>query len=371
MRMSPETFDDVLALVGPYISKQSTKLRNPISSGERLALTIRYLATGNSQQSMSFSYRIGRTTVSSIINETCIAIWEALREKYLRPPSLPEEWKEISEEFLNLWNFPHCIGAIDGKHIAIQCPINSGSLYHNYKGFFSIVLMAICDAHYVFTFVNIGDFGSNNDSGILQNSIVGKSFASNALGVPDAEPEEGFDIPLPYYLVGDDIFALQKWLLRSYPRRSNLSEEQQIFNYRLSRARRVIENAFGILRARWQIFGRPIRASVQTVEVITKAAVCLHNYLRQTNSAGYCPTGFVDCEDASGTIKPGEWRGILRTEGGHGALQPIAPLRGRRHTNSAVEVRDALTKYFVSDEGSLPWQWDHIRSKGQMLDQED
>ena len=150
-----------------------------------------------------------------------------------------------------------------------------------------------------------------------------------------------------------------------------MSEDQQIFNYRLSRARRVIENAFGILRARWQIFGRPIRASVQTVEAITKAAVCLHNYLRQTNSAGYCPTGFVDAEDASGNIRPGEWRELLLREGGNGALQSIAPLRGRRYANSAVEVRDALTKYFVSDEGSLPWQLDHVRSRGQMLDQED
>ena len=74
--------------------------------------------------------------VSSIIKETCPAIWQVLNEKYLIGPKLPEDWENIPEQFMQLWNFPDCIGTIDGKHIAIECPINSGSLYHNYKGFF-------------------------------------------------------------------------------------------------------------------------------------------------------------------------------------------------------------------------------------------
>ena len=136
--------------------------------------------------------------------------------------------KSISEEFLTVWNFPHCIGAIDGKHIAIECPSNTGSLYHNYKGFFSVVLMAICDARYTFTLINIGDYGSNNDSGVLGNSEIGKALASNTLGVPDPETFEGFEKPLPYYLVGDDIFGLQIWLQRSYPRSRNPSEDPRL-----------------------------------------------------------------------------------------------------------------------------------------------
>ncbi|CAH3158975.1 unnamed protein product, partial [Pocillopora meandrina] len=114
--------------VSPLISKHTTKLREPVSATERLALTLRFLASGNSQQTMSFSYRVGRQTVSSIIKETCHAIWQVLNEKYLRAPSLPDDWEDIAEEFMQLWNFPHCIGAIDGKHIAIECPVNIGFL---------------------------------------------------------------------------------------------------------------------------------------------------------------------------------------------------------------------------------------------------
>ena len=91
--------------------------------------------------------------------------------------------------------------------------------------------MAICDAHYIFNFINIGDCGSSNDSGVLENSDVGKAFAF--LGVPDPAPVEDCDIPIPYFIIGDDIFALKTWLQRSFPGRSKLSEAQQIFSYRL------------------------------------------------------------------------------------------------------------------------------------------
>lgn len=100
MRMLPESFDYILSLVSPLISRQTTKLREPISAAERLALTLRFLASGNSQQSMSFSYRVGRQTVSSIIKETCRAIWQVLDEKYLSAPKLPEDWKNIAEQFM-------------------------------------------------------------------------------------------------------------------------------------------------------------------------------------------------------------------------------------------------------------------------------
>ena len=362
--MTPECFDCLHRLVGPHIQKKTTRLRQPISSKERLALTLRYLATGDSQQTISFSFRIGRTTVCNIIYETCLTIWEVLSKIYLRPPTSSVDWKNIAGEFSKLWNFPHCLGAIDGKHIGIECPINSGSLYFNYKGFFSLVLLAVCDAHYVFTLVNIGEYGSNNDSGILLNSTMGQKLENNSLALPQPEPLNGCHPHLPYYMLGDDIFALKTWLMRPFPGR-NVPEAQRIFNYRLSRARRVIENAFGILRARWRIFSRPIKASVETAEAITKAAVCLHNFLRLTQCAGYCPTGFVDSELDNGVIKPGEWRSqVARDSNAGGAVININPLRGRRNLQSAIEVREALMKYFLSNNGSLPWQWDYVRNKG-------
>ena len=82
----------------------------------------RYLATRDSQSSIAFSYREGKSTVSNIINETCSAIWEALMPKVLKPPAVHSDWKELAADFHRLWDFSMCIGAMDGKHIMIQAP---------------------------------------------------------------------------------------------------------------------------------------------------------------------------------------------------------------------------------------------------------
>ena len=122
-------------------------------------MTLRFLASGESQQSLAFSFRIGRQTVSRIVAETCEAIYMSLKDRYLSAPKSPEDWKKISDQFQDIWNFPHVIGAIDGKHIRIECPKKTGSLYHNYKGFFSLVLLAICDANYCFTMFDVLNMG--------------------------------------------------------------------------------------------------------------------------------------------------------------------------------------------------------------------
>ena len=108
--------------------------------------------------------------------ESCgIAVIMAARDFIQDGPKTVNNIREISRGFEDLWNLPHCVGAIDGKHVNMKCPNNSGSLYYNYKGFFSLVLMAICDSHYNFTLVDIGDYGGNNDGGVLSHSDIGKA----------------------------------------------------------------------------------------------------------------------------------------------------------------------------------------------------
>ena len=227
--------------------QNKTQFRTAISAEERLIVSLRFLASGEDQQSLSFSFRIAKSTISQIIKETTEAIYSSLKDEYLTMPYSQNEWQKIAEDFENF--FPQCIGVLDGKHIRIECPSLSGSLYHNYKGFFSIVLLAICDSKYCFTLFDLGQYGSNNDGGVLLKSKINELFENSVLNIPPPSDTDGFPTnPVPYVILGDEIFPLKMWLLRSFSR--PLTEEQRIFAYRLSRARRTIENAFGILTAR-------------------------------------------------------------------------------------------------------------------------
>ncbi|XP_028409531.1 uncharacterized protein LOC114532154 [Dendronephthya gigantea] len=149
-RMLPRQFDFLLSLVEPLIGKCNRR-RDTISSSERLALTLRYLASGDSPRSLSFSYRIGLTTVHRIIGDVTEAIWSTLLSAgYIKAPESSFEWEKIAGEFERRWNFPHCCGAMDGKHIRMQAPPSAGSRYYNYKLWHSIVLLAVVSADYTF-----------------------------------------------------------------------------------------------------------------------------------------------------------------------------------------------------------------------------
>ena len=111
--------------------------------------------------------------------------------------------------------------------------------------------------------LDIGAFGRDNDAGVLTESQFENCFENNVCHFP--EPKKVGDFVIPYLIVGDDIFPLKTWLMKPMAGK-NLSQEWKVYNHRLSRCRHTIENAFGILSARWRIFRRPIRASPVTVD---------------------------------------------------------------------------------------------------------
>lgn len=131
----------------------------------------------------------------------------------------------------------------------------------------------------------------------------------------------------------------------------NLTSTQIIFNYRLSRARRLIENAFGIMVSMWRIFRKPIIADVAIVENIIGACVCLHNWLRQ-EQPDIIPSGLVDVQQQNGTIIPGSWRREEST------LQNFMP-NVYNASIDAKKIRNTFADYFVT-EGSVPFQLNKI-----------
>ena len=165
----------------------------------------------------------------------------------------------------------------------------------------------------------------------------------------------------PYVFVADDAFPLIANIMNPYPRET--LHQERLFNNRIFRARRVIENVFGIAASRFRVLRRPIIANVETVTRATKAIVTLHNYLMrnrrfESTANPYCPPGYVDTETANGFRL---WKQEVTGDQG---LQLINQLGSHNYSRNAKEARNSFRDFYNSTCGALPWQWNAICDPG-------
>lgn len=133
LRMDPAMFHELLQRLTPRLQKQDTRWRQALQPGLKLAISLRFLASGETYHSLSYAFRVPHNTISGFVKEVMQAIVDEYGAKVVCTPSNPDEWRELSAKFGNRWNFHHACGALDGKHIAIKAPSNSGTVYHNYN----------------------------------------------------------------------------------------------------------------------------------------------------------------------------------------------------------------------------------------------
>ncbi|KAF0701375.1 DDE Tnp4 domain-containing protein, partial [Aphis craccivora] len=223
-----------------------------------------YFATGDSYSTIGHSFRVGFSTVSKIVVEVSEAIIKILGPMFLPEPTTAV-WKESAKGFYEKWQFSNCIGSVDGKHVTIKCPNNSGTRNYCYLKKFSLVLMAVVDPDYKFICIDVGRYGRNSDGGILEESVMGKRLEAGTLNVPKPVPLPGQIEDTPMVLIGDEAFALKTYLMKPFPRRQSRSNTRlDTYKYRLCRARRVVENAFGILSKKCRVYKGPIELKEET-----------------------------------------------------------------------------------------------------------
>ena len=354
LRMDHTLFSEIMERITPRIEKKDTTMRHAISSGQRLAITLRYLATGDSYQSMQYNFRVAANTISGIIPATCDAIIAEFMPEVLTCPSTEEEWKNVADYFSKRWQFHNCLGAVDGKHVAIKCPHCGGSLYYNYKGFHSIVLMALVDANYRFLYVDVGANGSCSDGGVFKDTSLYDALENGRAGVPEPLPLPGDTEDVHYALIADDAFATRIWLMKPFPHRG-LDHDERVLNYRLSRARRVVENAFGILAHRFRCLLSVMQIKPENVLKVVMAACVLHNLISLRNPRQI--TYLADTEDTgSGQLIRGQWREEL----GDDILADLESIPRNTSTKAAKLQRNYLKVYYIN-VGAVPWQEEFIR----------
>jgi hypothetical protein len=131
-----------------------------------------------------------------------------------RFPLKTEEWLKHGDNFYKQWNFPHCLGALDWKHIVMQTPANNGSYYYSYKGTFSIVLLSVVGGEYKFTYVDVRCNVTFSDGEIINSWSLNQALKTGSAKLTPPIPLPGQTQPFPYFFVADDVFAIRYYIMK-------------------------------------------------------------------------------------------------------------------------------------------------------------
>lgn len=252
--------------------------------------------------------------------------------------------KRSAEDYEQLWNFPNCVAAIDGKHIRIKCPKLSGSKHFNYKSFFSVVLQGLVDAKYKFLCVDVGAYGRQSDSGVFSQSNLYQHIEKGSFPFPQPRQIPGTTTRLPYVILGDQGYPLKQYLLRPYTTSNHeaVSRDIEVYNYRHSRARRTVECAFGILVSKWRCLKTELQVDPEHVDKLVITACLLHNII-------------IDKEG----IKESTLQKINTSNTVEDVENSRGPKRYNRAGREAYNVRERFKTYF-NREGVCDFQYNEI-----------
>lgn len=297
-------------------------MRQAIPVEKRLAVTLWTLATPAEYRTIAHLFGIARSTVCKIVHDTCEAITGVLLKRYITFPS-GDKLQAVIEGFESKWGLPQCIGAVDGCHIPVSPPEMCHTDYYNRKGWYSIILQAVSDQNYLFTDIYVGWAGSVHDARVLVHSTLYEKASEGHLVPHQVRRISNVDVPL--FLVGDSAYPLQTWLMKPFPHGSVTTRQERTYNYRISRARIVVECAFGRLKGRWRRLMKKNDMDINNVPQVIVACCVLHNI----------------CEIHGDSFEDG-W--LMEDE--NSLQQPTSPAVADGGQNHAKQIRDALLQHF-------------------------
>ncbi|CAF1470821.1 unnamed protein product [Rotaria magnacalcarata] len=317
-RIHRRTFKQIPNQVEADLRRRDTVLRLAIPVDKRLACALYSLGSTSELRTVAHLFGIGKSTAASILHDFCNILVELFFGRLIKFPANNQEIQATTDEFLQKFGYPMCIGCIDGTHISIEPPTGAETDYFNYKKFHSVIVLAVVDASLKFTYINIGAPGRCNDSYVYSQSRVldvmkNPIYAQNYLTIQNTN--------IQAHLIGDSAFPLSKNLMKPYTQRPNMPQDQTLFNYRLSRCRSAIERSFGHLKSRFRCLHKKLEYDVENAKILIKAVCILHNIC-------------IDAQDDVDT----DWNITVPPYN-----KPNCNLR----TLGGPDMRDALAYYFV------------------------
>ncbi|KHJ79280.1 hypothetical protein OESDEN_21077 [Oesophagostomum dentatum] len=323
-RLFPSEFEDLHARLEPCLTRGRNHIA-PLTSRHRLCIFLRYVGHGSHYGSLAEDLSCGATTVSKVVMEVSNSINRVLRADAI-PAITRQSLIDTSVKAQHRYDYPRAVGFMDGKHIALKKPAHSGSTYWNYKSFYSIILLAVCDCDYNFISFDVGSPGRAGDAGVFRNSDIKDFFENNDHLFPEAAPLSDVG-EVQYHILVDGGFGMSHRYIRPYAETANSDESQRRFNAKHSGARRMIESSFGILVRRFAILQKAMQVEPKKAAKIVKSLIILHNLLARRQDV----------------LATSERFSMPNT---HEAFAPLQPMPRGGGPDSAKEARNRLKTYY-------------------------
>jgi hypothetical protein len=280
-RMSRNSFLKLCDELRPHIEKKTTMMRPPIDVEKQVGIMLYYLSDEGRLRKTANAFGVSRSSVSIIVRQVTRVISEYLGPKYIKLPVTKEDVEEKVKGFYKAFNFPQCIGAIDGTHIEIKQPKSNPTDYINRKSRFSLNVQACCDYRYCFMDVVIKWPGSVHDARIFGNSKLNEMLRNEVIP-PCKRHVLDEEAPLPVFLLGDPAYPLMPYIMKEYAAGGSTPREQY-FGYKLCSARNVIECSFGRIKARFSCLKRAMDINIDDLPLVIYACFVLNNYCELNN----------------------------------------------------------------------------------------
>ena len=260
--MDIHLFDKLLEKVKPHLTKKDTRLRDSILAHIKLCVTLCFLASGQSYMQLRYAFQISTSAISEFVPQVCKALYSVLKEDYMCLSASQAWWLQLAKEFEAKGQFPHAVGTIDANAQFIAYDLGSAA-------------------------------SQSSDGGIFKKSRLETMCISNFPSLSNVG--QSALPPIPYFLLDAHCTAIG---------------DKNVFNYRHSRARRIVGNAY-ILCARFRVLLRTLELDVENSLQAVRACLALHNSLLMKKAGAYNTPGFLDIENEHDNVRPGSWRNLL------------------------------------------------------------
>ncbi|KAH6932362.1 hypothetical protein HPB50_004891 [Hyalomma asiaticum] len=281
----PDSDDQATARQWLEIQKLRKKVKRKVDTRASKGRKIRYdvipklvnfmapldRSTYSEEANVAELFAVGRSTVNVAYRELCEAVVQAMEREWIRMPTVSGMVEHI-REFTAMLEFPQAIGALDGCHFPVSPPKENATDYRNYKGWYSIILLALVDHRYRFLYINVGSPGHDAyvyHRSMLADAVKGPMFRQPLVMISGTA--------VPPLILCDQAFPLTRNLIKPFSHRTQLSAEQRCFNYNLSKARRTVENAFGRLKARFRSIMKRMECDIDNARLAIRACCVLNN----------------------------------------------------------------------------------------------